>query len=150
MRRDRRISDARILVRRFGASCAPNSSVEHRRRTIAARTCACSTKQEVEMRATRSRHAPAVSRTRSGNPAWSSRRRVADARGLVHVERRPWARTKRRGVHVQAVFEMFTERSVKAVMLAQEEAKALGLKQVRVGETSPKGNDGSIRIYDEG
>lgn len=105
------------------------------------------------MRATSTRNVSAASRTPRtgpGNPAWSSRRRIADARGLVHVETRSWARTKRSGVRVQAVFEMFTERSVKAVMLAQEEAKALGLKQVRVGETLPRRNDGSKRTNDEG
>ena len=37
----------------------------------------------------------------------------------------------RRGLHVAAVFERFTERAIKGVMLAQQEAKALGSHEVR-------------------
>ncbi len=37
----------------------------------------------------------------------------------------------RRALHVAAVFERFTERAIKGVMLAQQEAKALGSSEVR-------------------
>ena len=37
----------------------------------------------------------------------------------------------RRALHVAAVFERFTERAIKGVMLAQQEAKALGASEVR-------------------
>ncbi len=33
---------------------------------------------------------------------------------------------------VKAVFEKFSERSIKAVMIAQQEAKALGASEVRM------------------
>lgn len=42
--------------------------------------------------------------------------------------------TRRQAVKVQAVFEQFTERSIKTVMIAQAEAKAFGHSEVRMEE----------------
>lgn len=45
----------------------------------------------------------------------------------LHVMK-PWSRGS--SVKVQAVFEKFTERSIKSVMIAQQEAKLLGSQEV--------------------
>jgi hypothetical protein len=46
---------------------------------------------------------------------------------------RPAARRRGRAVSVRAVFERFSERAIKSVMIAQSQAKDLGASEVRTG-----------------
>eukprot|EP00955_Chlamydomonas_euryale_P044337 352861-Chlamydomonas_euryale.AAC.17 len=75
-------------------------------------------------------------------PAWLTRRRgvaggpLPSSHGgfresLPAAGSRRGAPPPRRGLRVNALFEKFTERSIKSVMASQQEAKALGAAEVR-------------------
>lgn len=53
------------------------------------------------------------------------------APGRRHLGAPASARRTRRGAAVSAVFEKFSERSIKAVMVSQQQAKAMGAPEVR-------------------
>jgi hypothetical protein len=56
--------------------------------------------------------------------------------------------TMRRGVvAVTAVFERFTERSIKAVMMAQQEAKLMGASEVRQGRLKPDADTAAQKTW---